>query len=1563
MADFKISRIRFTWKGPWATATTYIKDDIVQYGGKSYVCLVGHTSAANFYTDLNHIDTAPEPDVAAPKWELWFDGYEWKGDWTITTFYNVGDIVRYNGLVYICNSSHTSAASTLLGLELNIARWTAYARTQEWHTDWTPSTLYRVNDVVKYGGRLYICINKHTSSATTSLGLENDIAQWALAGISDDWKVDWAPSTRYKTSDIVKYGGIVYRALQGHTSAATAALGLEADQSNWEIVHNGVEYKSAWTATTRYKLNDIVKYGSYMWICTTYHTSILAFEESKWGIYVPGLEYTDVWVSSTDYIPGDIVKYGGYSYVSKTHHTNSIPSTNTTDWSLLTTGYRIQNDWNNSTAYKTGDVVRRNGQLYVAIADSTGVETTNIGSWELVVPGEQWQNGWTTGTTYVIGDIVTFGSSSYRCLTKHDASSLNSPEADITNTYWTLLVLGDSTNKLQYQGDLLTYSGGQTARLGIGDNGNVLRTIGSMPGWQDFGVVNKVYYVALNGTDTVDSGKTLNAPFRTVKYACQYIQSDLSNRAPATIFIKTGEFAEDLPISIPADVALVGDELRSTVIKPAAGSEASDMFYVRNGTGIRNMTLKGLTGTLGPLNTYLTRRPTAGAYVSLDPGTGPSDTSVHITTKSPYVQNVTTFGTACVGLKIDGALHNAGNRSIVANDFTQVISDGIGVWCTNLGLTELVSVFSYYAHIGYLAENGGKIRATNGNSSYGTYGCVSEGYDASETPITGTVNNRNQQAQVAAAFAGQASDQILVLEFSNAGQNYTTASFSITGSGTGISTIADEFRDQSIFEARVLGPGDSSAAGGSGYVTAGNNAQGGTSTSVTIATNDQNDYTVYAGMRVIITSGTGVGQYGYVTAYNTSSKEVSVAKESTGVAGWDHVIPGYPIETALDTTTVYSIEPRPTFSVPPYSATGTVLTTTGNWTSVTYGNNRFVTVASGSTNAAYSDDGTNWVAATLPSSTLWVSVAAGAVSSTNYFVAISGGAGQSLQTAAYSSDNGATWSSSSLSAARGWTHVTYGNSRFVAVADSSTTTSISTNGGAAWSNGGALPSAAQWTSVAYGKNVFVAIATGSTSAAYSTDNGTTWTASTLPSSTTWTSLAYGNNRFIAVSTGGASAYSLDGITWYAGGNTGVSNVRSIGYGQGVFLIVSNLSTSAASTQDGVVWTARTLTAAPAWSDVTFGSPTAGPAFVAVATGGAQSAAKISLGARALGRVTIASGRITSVKLWEPGSGYTSTPTLTFSDPNASSPAQTLCRLGNKVLANPSFVSRGSGYQTSTTTVTVSGDGYADSYQISKYLTVSGISLLPGPGANLSIAGINDVVYKIVGINNLGGGVVKFQISPVLDRQESPDHGTAITIREKYSQVRLTGHDFLSIGTGNAVDTAYPTTNLTGFSPQNETQTGGGGRVFYTSTDQDGNFRVGELFAVEQATGIVTISADFFELTGLEELSLGGVAIGGSSVVIREFSTDGTFTADSNNIVPTQKAIKTFIARRISGGGSDAQTGILIAGTVRLGVSDIASTIGTVVNIDKKVNITKGIDGSMLALTYFSDSFSTPGGEI
>ena len=57
-----------------------------------------------------------------------------------------------------------------------------------------------------------------------------------------------------------------------------------------------------------------------------------------------------------------------------------------------------------------------------------------------------------------------------------------------------------------------------------------------------------------------------------------------------------------------------------------------------------------------------------------------------------------------------------------------------------------------------------------------------------------------------------------------------------------------------------------------------------------------------------------------------------------------------------------------------------------NWKSVTYGNGRFVAVASNSTYAAYSADGINWKATTLPGTYSWNSIAYGA----DKFVAVIG---------------------------------------------------------------------------------------------------------------------------------------------------------------------------------------------------------------------------------------------------------------------------------------------------------------------------------------------------------------------------------------------------------------------------------------------------------------------------------------------------------------------------------------------------------------------------------------------
>jgi len=51
MAEFKIGRLRFVWRGVWTIGYDYVKDDVVRVGGSSYVCVTGHQSSGAFSTD------------------------------------------------------------------------------------------------------------------------------------------------------------------------------------------------------------------------------------------------------------------------------------------------------------------------------------------------------------------------------------------------------------------------------------------------------------------------------------------------------------------------------------------------------------------------------------------------------------------------------------------------------------------------------------------------------------------------------------------------------------------------------------------------------------------------------------------------------------------------------------------------------------------------------------------------------------------------------------------------------------------------------------------------------------------------------------------------------------------------------------------------------------------------------------------------------------------------------------------------------------------------------------------------------------------------------------------------------------------------------------------------------------------------------------------------------------------------------------------------------------------------------------------------------------------------
>ena len=171
-----------------------------------------------------------------------------------------------------------------------------------------------------------------------------------------------------------------------------------------------------------------------------------------------------------------------------------------------------------------------------------------------------------------------------------------------------------------------------------------------------------------------------------------------------------------------------------------------------------------------------------------------------------------------------------------------------------------------------------------------------------------------------------------------------------------------------------------------------------------------------------------------------------------------------------------------------------------------------------------------------------------------------------------------------------------------------------------------------------------------------------------------------------------------------------------------------------------------------------------------------------------------------------------------------------------------------------------------------------------------------VVYDATtGTTNKRGLGVPFNtsVSPVLRLGYPINSSAQVTVR--ISTCRATGHDFLDIGTGSYSTTNYPYTiygnPAQSRQPEQEISENGVGRVFYVTSDQNGIFRVGRYFTVDQGTGTVTFSAAI-ALSNVDGLGFK------RGVTVSEFSTDNTMTNNAADTVPTQSAVRGYIDRRL-----------------------------------------------------------------
>ena len=194
------------------------------------------------------------------------------------------------------------------------------------------------------------------------------------------------------------------------------------------------------------------------------------------------------------------------------------------------------------------------------------------------------------------------------------------------------------------------------------------------------------------------------------------------------------------------------------------------------------------------------------------------------------------------------------------------------------------------------------------------------------------------------------------------------------------------------------------------------------------------------------------------------------------------------------------------------------------------------------------------------------------------------------------------------------------------------------------------------------------------------------------------------------------------------------------------------------------------------------------------------------------------------------------------------------------------------------------------------ILVTTFSTSADPGDSLQFSSTDGNAYQIQSVSSVTANSIAYHVLVFSTSRATPvADGVAVNVRKEYSQVRLTGHDFLNVGTGGTDTTNWPNSPTQNKAQANQVVTlpTDPGRVYYVATDEDGNFYVGDQFKVEQATGQVTLDSSAFDLSGLESLQLGSIGglIGAS---VNEFSTDGTMSQNSNQKVPTQAAVRTYV---------------------------------------------------------------------
>ena len=1377
------------------------------------------------------------------------------------------------------------------------------------------------------------------------------MADFRLGRLKFKWRGDWAASNAYVIDDIVKYGANAYVCTTNHTSAASETNFYTSDIGNWDLHTEGLRNRGSYTASAWYALNDLAKYGNTVYRCTTAHTGPGSFDFTKWEAYSEGLNFEDTWDSATVYQKGDIVTYGGYTYVAQQNSTNVAPNTDVLYWKTLTTGFSPQGDFNSAEVYEPGNLVKYGGNTYsckvtttpesytidtisgngtevtvvfdvaqpvapfgigdlVTISGSSAAQyntsfrvkactatgftiestetasatggsiayipyPTNTRFWDLVLEGLNWNAAWNNSSVYQLGDVVNRNGNSYVCIRSNTTGAATAPELDTNAVYWNYVSQGgDAAQVLQETGDLLYQSASGINRIALPANpntataaelreasGQVLTVGGSpiLPRWETNNVSNAVYYVTKEGSDS-NSGRSISRAFGSLRYACDHIAgltgADAASASnPIAIYVKAGVYEETLPITIPAFVSLVGDNLRTSMIKPKSGFNSTTQnlqlttaaSHYQYGDMVSNNAETKVAKVLDvTANTITILQVSGGSWSTSDSWT---NTLSH---QSADARNLL-----------------LSNREFLAHEayYRYVVNNGSNPSGAGPDVRARLEEF-----VDALAFN---VRAGGNNKVHAYASAVIGG-----TAITGTAS---QDAELI-GFIKSVGQQVVKNETVTVSTGNTisqTIDSTVTADNTtycatqtaAIQTLSD------LASASIVAASMQAASNNDAYISI-------TSAGAVV---NQESTMFYVGSHTTVKDMVFEGMSGFVP-YGPDDKNT------------DHgTLKGV----------YFRLDPNSPITKSPYiqncaaiggAAVGVVL---DGGTHEKYDN-----LAVKSNKSMVFDSYTQ-----ILDGGIGFYVTRGAateiVSSFTYYCHIS-----------YTSTRGGR-----IRAVSG--NSSYGKYGCVSRGFDANETTVDgkVKGGrlelnpAAAKNGGFTPGEriVGGTSGAVGelisdqspsnylyyfpvKGTFVQgeVVTGQLSSAFVTlVNNTDAVTGQKGFVLTVVDLAAGPDQ------GGSVEMQDNGVNDDAGSYVISNSSYTAPDGRGSLTVNRGALGSTAAAHEGTT----SITHYP--ENATGVTTTLSGAINSTSTGTEQ--APYIMGVDSVAGMLANGYVVINQELFK-------IVAISAADQIQVARAQDGTIAQNHAQGDTVYIYNAS--------VASQDELIEDATDAQLFLRISAANV--NFEANDYIK-IDNEFFQISAVTPDTTGITTLLFSD--EKVIAAGDGQDFKIRYRYSQVRLTAHDFLDVGTGSKANTNWPGLPLSPNVPSQETDEDRPGRVYYVSTDQDGNFAVGKYFRVEQATGKATLDASAFDLSGLSSLRLGsiGAQLGAA---INEFSTDGTMAQNSNEKVPTQAAVVTYISNL-----SGVDSNFTIGGN--LTVKGTTTTVSSVTVTSKDRNIELG----------------------